>query len=299
MTMSDIELAPIGEFVRQMAPEIGRYCEAHPDELDRLQDIAYARSVFRISSTPVLKDARDFIAGSDEDRRYYKGGNGVLTILGVPYRLTSQWVSPRNYQPLVDYLRKISALSEQEAATLTYQIKDQLVPVKSNRGSSGGGGGGRKLNPYKAVGDIQNTFVRNVLSRLAPPSPDTWTATKAWFGDACAYCNAGGVNLTKDHAIAMNMQSLGEHVIGNLVPACRSCNQAKAGKDFDDWLLAFDDGPVAEAKIARIRKYMSEHGYVPLRLRANVAEVQSVVSKYRLEIKTLADDCISELEDLL
>lgn len=47
------------------------------------------------------------------------------------------------------------------------------------------------------------------------------------YGNACAYCGSGH-DLTLDHVVPVSRG--GRHAIGNLVPACRSCNSSKGPK---------------------------------------------------------------------
>ena len=51
-----------------------------------------------------------------------------------------------------------------------------------------------------------------------------WTRLCARYGDRCAYC-ASVKSLTQDHIIPIVRG--GRHAIGNLLPACRSCNSRK------------------------------------------------------------------------
>lgn len=52
-----------------------------------------------------------------------------------------------------------------------------------------------------------------------------WTARVAAFGGRCAYCQRHDRPLERDHVIAL--VDGGTNDIGNIVPACRSCNAAK------------------------------------------------------------------------
>ena len=52
-----------------------------------------------------------------------------------------------------------------------------------------------------------------------------WESIKAAYSHACAYCRRGDVKLTQDHVLPL--VGGGAHAIGNVVPACRSCNSKK------------------------------------------------------------------------
>jgi len=48
---------------------------------------------------------------------------------------------------------------------------------------------------------------------------------RARFDDRCAYCGAPPPPaLVEEHLVAMNRESVGLHAWGNVVPACKSCN---------------------------------------------------------------------------
>jgi hypothetical protein len=57
------------------------------------------------------------------------------------------------------------------------------------------------------------------------------------FGNRCAYCEKKlGDNFDVDHLVPMNRTSLGLHMYGNLVPACRPCNSAKKAKTLQEFI---------------------------------------------------------------
>ncbi len=69
-------------------------------------------------------------------------------------------------------------------------------------------------------------------------SHQDWKNCLIYFGGRCAYC--GGTprknqRLTKDHLLPVN--SGGETVPENIVPACASCNSSKGAEDFKEWLM--------------------------------------------------------------
>jgi 5-methylcytosine-specific restriction endonuclease McrA len=59
-----------------------------------------------------------------------------------------------------------------------------------------------------------------------------WTALCARYGNRCAYCGAPGP-LQKDHIIPITRG--GRHAIGNLLPACKSCNTSKGNRLLSEW----------------------------------------------------------------
>lgn len=53
------------------------------------------------------------------------------------------------------------------------------------------------------------------------------------FGNACAYCGAGGVELHIEHVVPISQG--GTHTLGNVIPACQSCNFSKAANQVEAW----------------------------------------------------------------
>lgn len=87
------------------------------------------------------------------------------------------------------------------------------------------------------------------------------------FGGRCAYCGSPPP-LVEEHLVPINRTALGLHAWGNIVPACRSCNDIKAGN-------AWQDHPQLDAlRRAAIRRYIDDYGYAP-----DVAELRVVLGK--------------------
>ena len=64
-------------------------------------------------------------------------------------------------------------------------------------------------------------------------SAEQWTALQeAWGG--CAYCGAAGTPLQRDCVLALSRG--GRYTLGNIVPACRSCNTSKCNAEVTGWL---------------------------------------------------------------
>lgn len=55
------------------------------------------------------------------------------------------------------------------------------------------------------------------------------------FGHTCAYCGKGG-DLHVEHVVPISRG--GTHVLGNIVPACPSCNFNKAAREVESWYRA-------------------------------------------------------------
>ena len=91
-------------------------------------------------------------------------------------------------------------------------------------------------------GDVANLMVRCLLSD-ASELLGGWTDTDRertlrYFGNRCAYTGApyDAATFVWDHLIPHTQEACGLHVYGNLVPATRAANSAKAAKDFRAFL---------------------------------------------------------------
>jgi 5-methylcytosine-specific restriction endonuclease McrA len=62
---------------------------------------------------------------------------------------------------------------------------------------------------------------------------DEWSALRAAWG-GCAYCGVTGVPMQRDCVLALSRG--GRYTLGNVVPACRSCNTSKCNLEVTVWL---------------------------------------------------------------
>ena len=60
-----------------------------------------------------------------------------------------------------------------------------------------------------------------------------WTALKDGWG-GCAYCGTTEVPLQRDCVLPISRG--GRYTLGNVVPACRSCNTSKCNDEVTAWL---------------------------------------------------------------
>jgi 5-methylcytosine-specific restriction endonuclease McrA len=62
---------------------------------------------------------------------------------------------------------------------------------------------------------------------------EQWAALQdAWGG--CAYCGATGTTMQRDCVLALSRG--GRYMLGNIVPACRSCNASKCNDEVTSWM---------------------------------------------------------------
>lgn len=63
-------------------------------------------------------------------------------------------------------------------------------------------------------------------------SPKQLLQRFAVFGDCCAYCGKGG-DMQIEHAVPI--ANGGTHAVGNILPACQTCNYSKRDKEIQSW----------------------------------------------------------------
>lgn len=154
-----------------------------------------------------------------------------------------------------------------------------------------------KSSSYKGnhIGRSQNLFIRNLLSNLGGNSisKEEVAETKAYFGGKCAYCGTANEEIDLDHAIPINKKKLGEHKLGNLVPACKKCNNEKGGQDY----IEFCKDNIEAAQ--KIKDYMTSRNYVPLTDDEKTANsIRKILETAHKEIGSAADRYNALLNDL-
>lgn len=268
----------VGVLVKQHLGAIFTHCDTlDHDEIDRLLDRQYSLKTFGLSF-PFCKLVDD-IAPS-ESKRYWMN---VYLVRGMRIRVTSQWVE-RHRPRFLSYLAVKGLATEADVLALeaSPERKVRAVPHVSSRQNARYRG--------NAIGNAQNLFVRNILSRIGTEafSERDWQATKDYFEHRCAYCGIEG-ELVIEHAIPINKERLGEHRLGNLVPACKSCNAKKANQDFREFLT---HTPKA---IARIEAYMDSRNYVPLE---SSEQMSMILNMAHGEVAALADRYVAIINEL-
>ena len=90
----------------------------------------------------------------------------------------------------------------------------------------------RAANPERAALTRQARVDRELLAP-GEHSEAQWGLKLLEFDKKCAYCGAEG-DMQRDHLVPL--VDGGTNAIGNIVPACPSCNTAKGGKSGKDLL---------------------------------------------------------------
>ncbi len=268
----------IGKLVQRHIPAIFEYCETKGSSaFSRLQDSNFSKETFDIYfpfCRPVAQISRE------DQVRYYQH---VYTVFKIPVRVTSQWFNPptSNSLPLFQAFLKKCGIPLDESIELVSVLPRNSSNERKARGC------------YKssAIGNGQNAVIRYILGQLGeePFSATHWEQVKADFGHHCAYCGTDG-KLIMDHVIPINRAALGEHKLGNLAPACQSCNAKKSGKDFREFLK---DSPT---RIAAIEAHMAKHSYSPL---GNHKMLKSILETAHADIRHLADRYVTLIDAML
>jgi hypothetical protein len=90
----------------------------------------------------------------------------------------------------------------------------------------------RKNNPDKIKILNSATKSRRRKSERKLFSRKDWLYILRQYRSCCAYCGGAG-DLTMDHVVPLIRG--GRHSVGNIVPACRSCNSSKNRKFIVEW----------------------------------------------------------------
>lgn len=276
--------------VRSYLPAIIASCEADPtgNELADLLDSEYSKATFGLGKGLAFFRLVD---GPTRPKHYaatkYPVGPDQVW-------LTQEWFD-KHVPMFLKFLVGKHLVTAEEEEELAAQVA--TTPSKPTSGKPAG----KALYPYKTVGDVHNTFTRNVLSRLRETEINTWAITLDYFDHRCAYCRRPAHKLQKDHVYSLNQEVLGEHRMGNLVPACGTCNSKKDDINFRDWLPTYVGEIDAAERITAIDRYMRTHAYVPLGESPgfDTAAATQLIKNYRAILQELSDQCVEELQALM
>jgi hypothetical protein len=281
--------------VKANLPQLLAYgAERDPDELVRLMEAEESSKRFKLGQ-PFLKTPATVAADGDTSRYWVD----VHQVLDLEVRVYSQWYASN----ICHFVAHLVSLGLTPAGVSPAYVEDQLAKAAAKTTKATSPGGARYGTT--AIGDAQNLFVRYVLGNLGQEKFGLadWAAVKLHFGNACAYCG-GTRSLVIDHAVPISIAALGEHRLGNLVPACKTCNGSthKGKQRYDDYLRSLPDQADAALRLAAIEAHMARHGYVPLTERLAPEEADRVrarLSEGRLEVASIAKQVIGDVNELL
>lgn len=294
----------IGELVRLNLPQLLEFCTEHdPEELARLSTADYSKETFGLSTYAFLTTPAE-AAWVKKDTGYPRHWVEVYRVRDQDLVACREWKEGRHRARFLTYLLELGlnprGVDEAELATaVTASEAEEAGSVTPTEpvGPFGSLGGTR----YKkhAIGNAQNSAVRFVLGALPEESftKADWLEVLRTFDHLCAYCGERRA-LVMDHAVPISKESLGEHRLGNLVPACHPCNSAKGQKAYDTYLRGNQRIPDARARITVIEGHMARHGYRPLTTvldQEGVDRVRAALDELREAIATAAASAVSTI----
>jgi 5-methylcytosine-specific restriction endonuclease McrA len=268
----------VGEYIYGNLKNIIDYCNKNPNELMKLLDIEKSKELFNLNYSFFI-ETRD-IDDNDPKKSSARYIAKIYLVNNKRVRVTNDWFE-RNIPYFNQYLsdRQIIPIGKNQS---TGKNKTLLVKKQTLRKNSR-----YKGNP---IGNSQNLLIRNILSNLGNESFDEndWENAKHYFNNKCAYCGKSG-ELVVEHAIPINKEKLGEHRIGNIVPACSGCNRKKGDKDYREFL-----GNNIEV-IKKIDKYMESRNYIPLE---DDIKLKYILNTAHKEVAVIAERYINIINDL-
>jgi len=219
--------------------------------------------------------------GKDEYESYYEGTKDYSSRLRkyIEFRKSDHVELLGAVLQFDGPIRQENSIIQTEAARQPLNI----IPKRNSR---------YKGNP---VGNAQNLVIRTILSNLGDESfsEKDWEETKSYFEGKCAYCGTADKEIVRDHAIPINRYKLGEHKLGNLVPACRHCNNAKGEQDYIEFCGE------NEKAITQINAYIESRNYRPLTADTDKSQnIQIILHHVYEEIRVVAERYIKLINDL-
>lgn len=294
------DMPKVGKVVQSNIPQLLQHCAQNdPDELVKLEDGDYCKKTFKLSY-PFLRSPADAKRIQEETgkSRYWAS---VHPVLDREVRVTSEWFES-SLAPFLVYLVGRGLTPVGVSAQAVEAKIDELITAKAAKTAAKSATGGARYKLH-AIGRAQNSVVRWALGSIGHEAftQKDWLTAKGHFGHRCVYCDSPR-QLVMDHAVPLSIENLGEHRLGNLVPACRQCNSAKGEKRYDDFLRAQSDRAAAEDRIVSIEAHMRGHGYQPLSDVLTVEqadEVREHLQALRLQVATAAKTTVASIDDLL
>lgn len=135
----------------------------------------------------------------------------------------------------------------------------------------------------RSVSDVPNRVVRIFLERAGEqydrarglePYRKIDKQMIARFDGLCAYCGMAAWAV-EEHIVPINRESVGLHAWGNVVPACRECNDRKKGGAWLEFLHELhSEARLRQEAQRRIQAFIDDFHYSP-----DTTELRSVAQK--------------------
>jgi 5-methylcytosine-specific restriction endonuclease McrA len=91
----------------------------------------------------------------------------------------------------------------------------------------------RQANPDRWRQYIATSRAKRLQVEALIVTSEDWRRLCVRYRSCCAYCGKHCLSLTQDHVVPLSRG--GRHSIGNIVPACRSCNSSKHARLLIEW----------------------------------------------------------------
>ena len=133
------------------------------------------------------------------------------------------------------------------------------------------------------------------------------------FDGRCAYCGSPPPPvLVAEHLVPMNRESVGLHAWGNVVPACKGCNDIKKGNPWhvhskldaqrreviETYISEYDYNPdVAELKLVLGKLYDLVDGQTRALVDFALVASQPYIAGFHKQVLPITDEGIDDLDD--
>jgi hypothetical protein len=151
----------------------------------------------------------------------------------APYEVQQTCTKCAEEKPLLDFYKDVRGRNG--CMTKCKNCHNKICSANNKKNPEAGKASAarwRKNNPEKIKALNSATKSRRRKSERQLFSHDDWQSILRQYHLSCAYCGCG-VNLTMDHVVPLIRG--GRHSVGNIIPACRSCNSSKGGKFIIEW----------------------------------------------------------------
>ena len=105
--------------------------------------------------------------------------------------------------------------------------------------------------------------LREIVAPRQTMSTANWKSILSHFEGACAYCGSlqtqENRGIVADHVIPAT--SHGEFVLGNIIPACQTCNDSRGNKCWKEFIKSKSISDL-EARISKIEQHLLANPYV-------------------------------------
>ena len=104
--------------------------------------------------------------------------------------------------------------------------------------------------------------LREIIAPRQTMPKNEWEQIKLTFENKCSYCGQGPTKnnrgIVADHVVPAT--DFGEFVIGNVIPACQTCNDSRGNKHWKEFINT-KPSPQLQSRISKIERYLENYPY--------------------------------------